>query len=343
MKVLIHSMVFSPSIGGTETATRLLAIGLNELGHQVKVITDTSEGPSSVDGIEVYRGPSISEYLRLVKWCDIFVHSNISLRNAWPLLVYKRPWVVIHHTRIEAVEGEHTISSRVKQWIAKIPINLTVSKFMSDSLNTPSTVIKNPYADNVYRVDPGVDRNRDLIAVGRFLNDKGFQVAIEALHKLRQRGFTNTRLTLVGDGPYREQLDALTKKLNLQSAVDFTGIKGPEELVKIFNRHKILIVPSLIPETFGLVAIEGMASGCLVIGSNVGSLKQTIGPGGLTFKSGDVDELANYLQTHLEHPEAKEPYLQAAAPHLVQFERALIIPPIADCLEQIVADSRHKA
>jgi glycosyltransferase involved in cell wall biosynthesis len=343
MKILIHSMVFSPSIGGTETATRLLAIGLKEMGHEVKIVTDTKENSSYAVDLEVHRNISTGEYLRLLRWCDVFVHSNISLRNAWPLLIYRRPWIIIHHTRIEAIEGEHTLASRVKQEATRFSTNLTVSQFMADNLHSPSIIVKNPYADDVFRVQPDTVRDRELIVVGRFLEDKGFQVAIEALHRLRQRGFIKTRMTVVGDGPYRAQLDALARKKDLQSVIEFTGIKPPEELAQLFNRHKILIVPSLTPETFGLVAVEGMACGCLVIGSDVGSLKETIGPCGLTFKAGDADALANLMQTQLEHPEAKEPYIQAAPAYLAQFERARIIPSIAKCIEKAVADWKGKA
>jgi glycosyltransferase involved in cell wall biosynthesis len=339
MKILIYSMVYSPSIGGTETATRLLAIGLKQMGHEVKIITDSQGQSPYNDGLEIHRGISAGDYLRLVSWCDVFIHSNISLRHAWPLLIHRRPWIVIHHTR----DTEKTWINRLKQCATGFATNLVVSKFMADSLQAPSIVVKNPYADDVFRVEPGVTRERDLVVVGRFLEDKGFQVAIEALHLLRQRGFSKTGMTIVGDGPYHAQLDALVEKLGLQSAIEFTGIKLSEELVKIFNHHKILIVPSLTPETFGLVAVEGMASGCLVIGSDVGSLRETIGPCGLTFKAGDAKALADLVQAHLEHPEAHETYTQAAPAHLAQFERARIIPSIANCIEKAVADWKGKA
>jgi glycosyltransferase involved in cell wall biosynthesis len=343
MKILIQSVVFSPSIGGTETATRLLAIGLNELGHEVKIVTDTKEYAPQLEGIEVHRDISRSKYLQLVGWCDIFIHSNISLRNVWPLLIHRKPWVIIHHTRIEAVEGEYSLVSRIKQWVIRYATNLSVSKFMADNLHYPSIVVKNPYGDDTFRVESGAVQDRELIVVGRFLKDKGFQVAIEALAKLRQRGFANTKMTMVGDGPYREELDDLTRRRGLQSAIKFTGIKPPQELAQLFNRHKILIVPSLTPETFGLVAVEGVACGCFVIGSDVGSLKDTIGPCGVTFKAGDADSLANLVQSHLEHPEAQKPYAQAAATHLSQFERAKIIPFIADCLEDALAKWKERS
>lgn len=338
MKILIQSCVFSPSVGGTETATRLLAIGLQELGHEVRVVTDTEGDSIYTASLDVYRHPSKGELLGLVCWCDVFIQSNISLRNAWPLLLCRRPWIIVHHSRIEPADNRCTLTSRLKQWVTRFATNLAVSRFMANNLHSPSVVLQNPYADDVFRVQSGVTREQDLIVVGRFLEDKGFQAAIEALYRLHQRGLTQTRMTIVGEGPYREQLVALIQKRHLQGAIDLMSIKPPEDLAHLFNHHKILIVPSLTSETFGLVAVEGMACGCLVVGSDVGSLKETIGPCGLTFKAGDVDALTDLLQSQLEHPEAKKPYVQAAADHLSQFVRARIIPAYADAIEQAVAD-----
>lgn len=342
MKILIQSCLFSPSVGGTETATRLLAIGLSELGHQVKVVTDIKgESPYTMD-FPVYRCIPASELLNLVRWCDVFIHCNISLRHAWPLLIHRRPWVIIHHTRLEP-NGQRTMVSRVKQWMTRFATNVVVSKFMADNLRSPSIVLKNPYSDDIFQVQTGAVRTRDLIVVGRLNEDKGFQVAIEALHRLHQRGYAKLRMTIVGEGPYHEELLALTKKRGLQNAVEFTGIKLSEELVHFFHRHAILIVPSLTLETFGLVAVEGMASGCFVVGSDVGGLKETIGPGGQTFKAGDVEALTNLLQEHLDHPETMEPYAKAASSHLAQFERAVIIPSYADCIQQALLHWKGRA
>ena len=307
------------------------------------MVTDTIGESSYTAGLEVYRGISNGELLRLTRWCDVFIHSNISLRNTWPLLIYRRPWIVIHHSRIEKVDGDSTLTSRIKHWFTRFATNLSVSKFMADNLQSPATVLQNPYADDVFRVQPGIARDRDFITVGRLNEDKGFQVTIDALYRLHQRGFTKTRMTIVGEGPYHDQLVALTQKRGLQDFIEFTGVKLPDDLAQIFNRHKILIVPSLTTETFGLVAVEGMACGCLVVGSDVGSLKQTIGPCGLTFKAGDIEALADILQAQLEHPETKEPYLQAAPGHLAQFIRARIIPSYADCIQQALARWKGQA
>ncbi len=62
------------------------------------------------------------------------------------------------------------------------------------------------------------------------------------------------------------------------------------------NRHRCLVVPSRWAEPFGIVALEGVASGCIVIGSNAGGLPEAIGPGGVTFPNGDTNSLAERMK-----------------------------------------------
>jgi glycosyltransferase involved in cell wall biosynthesis len=72
-------------------------------------------------------------------------------------------------------------------------------------------------------------------------------------------------------------------------------VKRGNVLAEILNAHKVLVVPSLWNEPFGVVALEGMACGCMVVGSAGGGLKDAIGPGGFTFPNGDIETLADCL------------------------------------------------
>ena len=76
------------------------------------------------------------------------------------------------------------------------------------------------------------------------------------------------------------------------------GTRGAE-LAALLNRHQVLVVPSRWAEPFGIVALEGLACGCFVIGSEGGGLKEAIGPGGITFVNGDASALAGALQKAL--------------------------------------------
>jgi glycogen synthase len=85
----------------------------------------------------------------------------------------------------------------------------------------------------------------------------------------------------------------------LEDRVEFAGVKRGEELALLLNQHRVMVVPSRWEEPYGIVALEGLACGCLVVGSERGGLKDAIGPGGLTFPNGDVAVLAEILEKSL--------------------------------------------
>jgi glycosyltransferase involved in cell wall biosynthesis len=121
------------------------------------------------------------------------------------------------------------------------------------------------------------------------------EVLLAALGHLAERGLL-PRLTIAGDGPEREPLAAQARALGIAEQIDFLGSRQGEEVVRLLNAHRILVVPSRYDEPFGIVALEGIACGCLVIGSRGGGLKEAIGRCGLTFANGDSRELADLLE-----------------------------------------------
>jgi glycogen synthase len=64
------------------------------------------------------------------------------------------------------------------------------------------------------------------------------------------------------------------------------------------------------------VALEGAASGCVVLGSEGGGLPEAIGPTGLTFRRNDATDLAEKLTHLLQHPQEWPRYREAAPAHL---------------------------
>jgi glycogen(starch) synthase len=126
-------------------------------------------------------------------------------------------------------------------------------------------------------------------------------------------------LTIIGAGPQEQNLRRLTRKLGLEGQVTFAGEKSGEELAATLNRHQIMVVPSRWAEPFGIVVLEGIACGCVVVGSRDGGLREAIGPCGLTFKNGDERELADCLKALLLDPQRRAVFQKDASPHLVKF------------------------
>jgi glycosyltransferase involved in cell wall biosynthesis len=127
------------------------------------------------------------------------------------------------------------------------------------------------------------------------------------------------RLTIVGDGPERAALEKQRDDLQLQSRVEFVGQQRGQELAKLLRQHQILVVPSIWDEPFGIVALEGIACGCVVVGSAGGGLTEAIGPCGLTFPNGDAFALARAVAGLLSEPGKRSRLREQASSHLARF------------------------
>lgn len=313
MKILLGSHHFSPSTGGIETVSEILAREFIALGHAVRVVTQT-EGEGSF-AFPVIRRPGMRELLGQVRWCDVFLQNNISLRTLWPLLFARRPLFIAHQTWIRNPDGTMDWEHRVKRHVLRYATSLAISRAIAKQLPVGSIQIGNPYDDRVFKSFPGRSRSKELIFVGRLVSDKGADLLLEALTLLESK----PRLTIAGDGPERDRLEKLTATLQLQSQVEFLGNQSSADLAKFLNQHLILVVPSRWREPFGVVALEGIACGCVVVGSAEGGLRDAIGPCGITFPNNDARGLANALAGLLNNPTRLDSLRLEAASHLPQF------------------------
>lgn len=324
MKILHYSPAFLPHVGGLELNVANIATRLQRLGHEVTIVTQTASAEPDNFPFRVVRRPSVLELLRWTLWCDVFFQANISLRGLWPLLLVRRPWAVSHHSWYCQTEGRIAWQDRLKRFVLRwAAASVAVSRAVADDLDVPSTVILNPYRDDLFRVLPGVERTRDLLFVGRLVSDKGIDLLVEALALLAARGM-RPGLTIVGTGPESPSIAEQSARLGVNGQIRMLGPLAGEDLVRQMNEHHILVVPSRYQEPFGIVALEGIACGCLVVGSAGGGLKEAIGPCGLTFPNGDASALAALLGGLLADPTAGRDLLRHAPEHLARHGAAAV-------------------
>lgn len=336
MKILFTSYVFSPSIGGIETVSALLVPEFVRAGHEVRLVTCTREDDGIERPFEVIRNPSPAELLRLTRWCDIFFQNNVSLDLAWPLLLVRRPWVIAHHILTD-YSNRPGWKARLKNFLFRFARNTTVSNAMAEALSVPADVTGNPYDFETFRLWPEIPRQRDLIFVGRLLADKGADVLLGALAELMRRGLRPT-LTIIGTGPEQEALKDLASRLGVRDQIDFAGGKKGPELAQVLNAHRIMVIPSRCTESFGVVALEGMACGCGMVASDIGGLPEAVGLCGLLVESGNCIALADGLQMALTEPEFRERQQLRAAGHLARFTPSVV----AGCYLRIFAEELGK-
>lgn len=337
-KILISSHFFAPSVGGIEQVGGVLAEEWTRLGHEVRVVTTTPAGDGAREtGFAVVREPALLELVRLVQWCDVYFHNNISLQTVWPLVFVHRPWVVAHHTWISRLDGRIAWRDRLKRFLLRGAANIAVSDALARSLSVEATVIGNPYRDQILRCDRDAIRTRDLVFVGRLVSDKGADLLLEALGLLKQLGHS-PRLTVIGSGPEESNLRRQCDELGLNAQVEFAGPVSGRELAARLNQHRIMVVPSRWSEPFGLVALEAIACGCFVIGSEQGGLKDAIGPCGVTFPNGDVAALTACLAEALRAEDGHQSYLNHAAAHLAKHRPAAVAKRYLEVFEAAIRE-----
>lgn len=315
MNILFCSVPFRPSVGGIETVSALLAERFQRQGHRVVLVTRTPGESPDNDRFEVVRQPSARRLFSLVRRADVVFHNNISLRFAWPLLLVRRPWVVAHHTWIPARGG----AARLKRWVMPQARHIAVSQAVADTVAAACTVVPNPYADDVFVRIEGRARERELVFVGRLVSDKGVDLLISALDLLARRG-RHVRLTVVGDGPEREALHRQARASNLADRIEFVGHRTGSDLAATLNAHRVLVVPSVWEEPFGVVVLEALACGCVPLVAHSGGLPEAVGACGVVLARTARESLAAALATGIDallgDHEAIEHFRQQAAAHL---------------------------
>jgi glycosyltransferase involved in cell wall biosynthesis len=138
--------------------------------------------------------------------------------------------------------------------------------------------------------------------IGRMVREKGAQVLIEALPRVRAE-YHDAKVVIAGGGE-RRHLEALAGALNTQGHVYFAGRVSDEYRDGLYQVADVAVYPSLY-EPFGIVALEAMAARVPVVVSDAGGLKEVVehDVSGTTTYAGNPDSLAWGITRVLTDPE----------------------------------------
>jgi glycogen(starch) synthase len=253
------------------------------------------------------------------------------------MIIAGAPFVISHQTTYNST-GRFTIVPEFKKTVTRFSNNICCSQAVQSHIPGRSVVIPNTYRAEVFKEYGDVSRDLDIVFVGRIVSDKGIADLIEALGQLGQTGF-RPQLSLVGDGPERPAILKRVGELGLGPQVTFTGIKRGPELARFLARHRVMAVPSRWAEPFGIVALEGIACGCAVVGTNLGGLPEAIGPCGLTVPNADPGAMARALKSLLENDGMRAEYRSSASVHLARHSRSEVARSYLRVLESVAGIS----
>ena len=143
-----------------------------------------------------------------------------------------------------------------------------------------------------------------LIAVGRQVPVKAFEVAIEAVALANKNaGRCLATLELVGDGPERQRLESFAKSMSLDHIVKLSGRIENDQVWKRVHDADALVITSRF-EPYGVVVLEALANGRPVLASDrvVAALDRDDGKGAIFFHpAGDPRPLAEQIRSLSEN------------------------------------------
>lgn len=135
-----------------------------------------------------------------------------------------------------------------------------------------------------------------LVTVGRLAPNKGFEVGIEALARMRSRFPPPWRWIVVGEGPLRPDLERAVRRHGLVEHVRFAGGVSDADLHSLLALADLFLNPTLY-EGSSLVTLEAMSHGLAVVASRVGGIPDKIEEGvtGWLAEPGDAGSLAEAI------------------------------------------------
>ena len=140
-----------------------------------------------------------------------------------------------------------------------------------------------------------------LVFCSRLVESKGLSILVDSLISLVNTKRINPekiQLIIIGDGPEREVQARKIEKNRIMNSVSFLGFKSQQKISEIYNESHVFIFPTQYEsESLGLVGIEAMASGLILIGSDHPALKTYLknGENGFTFSRGASEELSEII------------------------------------------------
>lgn len=317
MKILFFSHSFYPKIGGIETVSIQLASTFHERKDvSVIVVSRTKENEGLVMPFQVIRDPSVKQMFSLLTWCDVVFENNPCFGMSWLNFIVRKPKVVALHTWIVPPDETPKILQKLKK-ILLVDYNAVIacSNKVREVTFNKGLVIENAYDTKLYKAINGI-KTQDFVFLGRLVSDKGTDMCIELIHELKRADGKKYSLTIIGDGPEMKSLKELTNRYNLTNQVRFLGFLTGQSIVSELNAHRFLLVPSRWEEPFGIVALEGMACGCIPIVSDGGGLPDAVGVAGVTFKRNSLTSFVQKTIELLNDQEYQTKLLQLAETHL---------------------------
>jgi 1,2-diacylglycerol 3-alpha-glucosyltransferase len=154
---------------------------------------------------------------------------------------------------------------------------------------------------------------RVIVSVSRLAKEKNLE---EVLEMVAAADREDTVLALVGDGPYRHELEARARELGIAERVRFAGVVDPAEVQRWYRIGELFVSASL-SETQGLTFIEALACGLPLLCRRDPSLASVVVEGSTGWQYEDAEQFSAHLAALLDAPQRRADMSAAAREHAI--------------------------
>lgn len=368
-------IVCYPTYGGSGVIATELGIELAKRGHQVHFITYAQ--PMRLDRFQdnifyheveqphyplfefpLYSLALAGKIIDVVRYEQLdIVHVHYAIPHAISGYLAKEILkneknvqlvTTLHGTDITLIGLEPTFLPLVKFSLDQSDAVTAVSKFLADKTLSGFKTLHEPivipnFVDTklYYRMECTKIRSqiapngeKILMHVSNFRPVKRIIDTIYIAHEILKT--MPIKLVLVGDGPDRAEAERVSRELEIHEHVRFLGKQNA--LPEILSIADIFLMPSQ-SESFGLAALEAMACGVPVIGTNLGGIPEVIthSENGYIAELGDIKRMAKYAIDLLNHPRKWSEFSLKARKRAVEvYDISLIVPQYEALYESLV-------
>lgn len=333
MKILMISHEYPPIGGGGANACLNLGKGFSEKGHEVTLVTANYQNmplEEKSNGITIYRVNSKRKYKDHCSFSEMMsfifkacpVADKLEKREKYDICLiffgipsgvlgyylkrkYKLPYVIRFgggdipgaQERFKYVYKVISPAIKIIWKNAKARIAnstdlrnrayLFCEKYRFD-------VIQNGVDANIFKTNEGHDNNIiNILFVSRIIEGKGLQFFIPKLRYIINSTQKKVGLTIVGDGPYRAEIETIITQQGVKQFVNMVGHKDKEQIVDYYRQGDIFILPSM-KEGMPNVVLEAMACGLPIVMTPCG------GSDALIKDNGFIADIATFADRVIE-------------------------------------------
>ena len=364
-KSLKIGLVCYPTFGGSGIVATELGKALAEKGHEIHFITYNK--PVRMDWFTknmYYHEVSVSDYplfeytpyelLLSSKLVDVTINQKLDILHvhyaiphasaafsAQQILKTKNidlPFITtLHGTDITLLGKDKSFQPVIEFAINQSDAVTAVSESLKEDtykffdIKKNIEVIPNFIDPNLYRFAEDIElrarfaeKNEVIIThISNFRKVKRMDDVIRIFEGVQKQ--LSAKLLMVGDGPELHQAKNLTRELGISEKVFFLG--KSKRIEQITSISDVFLLPSE-KESFGLVALEAMASGVAVVSSNVGGLPEVNKDGvtGFLNEVGDIEGMIASVLTILNDKDTLDRFKTNALEHSQKFDLNKIVP-----------------